>query len=116
MPVIAPEQLTPLSPPIEILELSPGQQIALRVLRWEQGSTVIVPRDGRPPRAIHVLRVHVPQSDRPGPPYYWDITSGRLAAGLLPHLEAPGYQGKRFKIMRIGIGPAAQFPLTVEFA
>jgi hypothetical protein len=98
-----------LEPPMEILELAPGESRAMTVLWAEEGRYTINPRDGRPPKEIPVLRLHVQEADRPFPPYYYDITSLRAQALLKPVVLAPGYVARRFTITKVGSGPSAGF-------
>ena len=57
-----------------------------RVLRWELGEMQIRPRDEPLGKAVQSLRLHCPPDDQPSGPPYWDITSKRLIAMLLPLL------------------------------
>jgi len=108
------ESLEPLPEPFEILELIDKQEIELRILSWEIGKAKITPRDGRPPREIQVLRVHVSTTAKPTLPHYWDITSKHLEAGLLGFLEQPGYADRVYKIKKFGSDARARFTLDVE--
>jgi hypothetical protein len=95
--------------PFEILELAPGESRPLTVLWAEEGRMTITPRDGRPPKEIPVLRLHVDSTDKPVPPQYLDITSLTLQAQLRPLVLAPGYVPRRFTITKVGSGPGARF-------
>jgi len=57
-----------------------------RVLRWEMGEMQIHPRDEPLGKTVPSLRLHIPAGDQPAGPPYWDITSKRLIAMLLPLL------------------------------
>jgi hypothetical protein len=117
-------ELATLPGPFEILELPPGGQITLRPVRWSHGKAVINPRDGRPPREIPVLRMHVPPADKKTLPGYWDITSGHLIAGLLGDLEertrqraagsGPGPDATEYVITKTGSGASARFTLETR--
>ncbi len=99
--------------PYEILDLEPGGSIDLKVLRWETGQMTIAPRDGRPPKEINVLRVHVPADTKETVPYYWDVTSQLLVAGWMPILDAGNYESKTFRITKLQHGLTARFSLQV---
>jgi hypothetical protein len=94
---------------MEILELAPGESRSLTVLWAEEGKTIINPRDGRPPKEIPVLRLHVDDKDKPTFPHYFDATSLTLQAQLKPLVLAPGYVARRFTITKVGSGPQARF-------
>lgn len=96
--------------PMELLDLEHGNQITLRLERFEQGTTLIHPKQPSPrqlriymqqngltaPPApgtpisnrIPVLRVFGSRVDQPSPLHYWDVTSLTLQADLLPRLLA----------------------------
>ena len=101
--------MMPLQGPIEILELAPGESRGFAVLWAEEGRTIINPRDGRPPKEIPVLRLHVDPKDKPLFPQYYDVTALTLQAQLRPLVMAPGYVARRFTITKIGSGPQARF-------
>jgi hypothetical protein len=97
---------------MEILELAPGESRSFTVLSAEEGRTIINPRDGRPPKEIPVLRLHVGISDKPTFPQYYDVTSLTLQAQMKPLVLAPGYVPRRFTVQKVGSGPQARFTLT----
>jgi hypothetical protein len=98
-----------LSEPIELLDLEHQGSITLNITSYELGTTIIhptaiTPRQTRlymmqnglsePPTAgtpisirIPVLRVFGQRIDKPSPLHYWDISSKRLQADLLPRLQ-----------------------------
>jgi hypothetical protein len=96
---------------MEILELAPGESRAFTVLWAEEGRTTIYPRDGRPPKEIPVLRLHVDPKDKPLFPQYLDVTSLTLQAQIQPLVMAPGYVARRFTVTKVGSGPQARFTL-----
>jgi len=101
--------MMPLQAPMEILELAPGESRSFTVLWAEEGRTTIYPRDGRPPKEIPVLRLHVDLPDKPLFPQYYDATSLTLQAQLRPLVMAPGYVARRFTVTKVGSGPQARF-------
>lgn len=64
-------------------------------------------------KRIRALRVWVPKEIKLLFPYYWDITSQTLIAQLMPALEAPGWEAKKYKITKYGVAPKARFSLEV---
>jgi hypothetical protein len=100
---------TDLPEPYEFLDLEHAGSITLNIVSYELGTgiihpTAITPRQIRlymmqnglaaPPVAgtpitirIPVLRVHGQRIDQPSPLRYWDISSKRLQADLLPRLQ-----------------------------
>ena len=100
---------TDLLEPMEFLDLEHAGSITLNITSYELGTgiihpTAITPRQVRlymmqnslaaPPAAgtpitirIPVLRVHGQRIDKPSPLSYWDISSKRLQADLLPRLQ-----------------------------
>ena len=97
---------------MEILELAPGESRSFTVLWAEEGRTIINPRDGRPPKEIPVLRLHVDPKDKPTFPQYYDVTGITLQAQLKPLVLAPGYVARRFTVQKVGSGPQARFTMT----
>lgn len=99
--------------PYELLELADGASLRIHVERWEEGTAPVTPRDGRPAKVVRALRLHVPRSEKALFPFYWDLTSQRLIAQLLPML--PGIRdGKRLlRITKRGTGPSAGFEVEV---
>jgi len=107
------EELRRLPGPYEILELRDGETAILQIVSWERGSIVIHPRyPGAPPeKEIPVLRVHVPETVKPYPPRYYDITAKTLQAQLLPLLTEPGYENYEYVITAHGVAPRKRFTL-----
>lgn len=105
--------LDPMPEPFELLELRDGEHIDLRIERHELGKATIHPRDGRPARTIQVLRVYVPDADKPTLPRYWDVTSKHLASALLGYLDGGHGAGRTFRVTWHGKGPAGRPTLEV---
>lgn len=97
----------------EILELGDGEAKELHITQWELGELNIIPRDGRPPRRIRVLRIRVPPEEKTVGPPYWDITGQTLIEQMLPYLRGPAFQRKTFTVTKYGVAPKARFSLTV---
>jgi hypothetical protein len=100
---------TDLPEPYEFLDLEHAGSITLNITSYELGTglihpTAITPRQVRlhmmqnglsaPPVEgtpitirIPIIRVHGQRIDKPSPLSYWDISSKRLQADLLPRLQ-----------------------------
>jgi hypothetical protein len=100
---------TDLPEPYEFLDLEHAGSITLNITSYEMGTglvhpTAITPRQIRlymmqnglsaPPVAgtpitirIPIIRVFGQRVDKPSPLHYWDISSKRLQADLLPRLQ-----------------------------
>ena len=110
------EKLVRLAEPYELLDLPDGGVAVLHITSYNLGKATIRPDDGSGPKEVPVLRVYVPKGDKPFYPDYWDITSKRLIAQLMPYLVG-GVTGKReFKITKTGKKPTAYFALEVRLA
>lgn len=105
--------LPALGEPMEILEMQDGEIVEFTVERHELGKALIHPRDGREAKVIRVLRVYVPQADKPTLPYWWDITSQGTIAGMLPHLERRGARRPRLRLTKRGSGPRGRHTMEV---
>ena len=102
--------------PMEALELQDGQSARFRVLRYEVGEKTIKPDHAPTGKLIRIVRVHVPKEDKPGFPHYWDVTSARLVAQLLPFLESPDFARKTYTVTARGIPPKKYFNLEVALS
>lgn len=98
--------------PFEIYEWGDGETRQFTIERWEMGELEIHPRDGRPPKTISVLRIHVPLEEKPEFPQYWDLTSSRLVAQLRQVLETHRVSRPRVKVTAIGRAPRTHFSVT----
>ena len=85
-----------------------------RVLRWEMGQLLIFPPDAPQGKSVPNLRVFIhPDDPNEGAPY-WDITTKRVQAMLLPILPKIAGTGAFLHIRKDGDGPTSRFSLTVE--
>ena len=101
-----------LARPYEIYEWQDGETRQFTIERWEEGDLEIHPRDGREPKMIKVLRIHVPEEEKPEFPHYWDLTSSRLFAQLRTILQTRWRRGQRVKVTAIGRAPRTHFSVT----
>lgn len=91
--------------PSNILELRDGESVSFTAVRFETGEATITPAHAPQGKRVNVLRVHVRAQDHPVFPHYWDITSARLYAQLLPQLRITGSLIVRWTITARGIPP-----------
>jgi len=101
-----------LARPYEIYEWKDGETYEFTIERWEEGDLEIQPRDGRPSKLITVLRLHVPESEKPTFPHYWDLTSSRLVAQLKALLPGRQRGRTRIKVTAIGRAPRTHYSVT----
>jgi hypothetical protein len=117
--------------PYEFLDLEHHGSIALNITSYELGTglihpTAITPRHIRlymmqnnlaappPPGTpitirVPVLRVHGQRIDHPSPLSYWDVSSKRLQADLLPRLQTRAGGVLSVTITAIGHKPTRVF-------
>ena len=101
-----------LAGPMEIYEWEDGHTEEWTIERWQEGTLEIHPRDGRPSKEITVLRIHVPEEEKPEFPHYWDLTSARLVAQLHMILPRGGIGPFKIRVTAIGSAPRTHFSVT----
>ncbi len=101
-----------LAKPFEIYEWKDGETKEFTILRYEEGETTITPRDGREPKTIAVLRIHVPVEEKPEFRQYWDQTSSRLVAQLKAILPTVLIGPYKVTITAIGRAPLTHFSVS----
>lgn len=101
-----------LSQPYEIFEWTDGQVQEFTITAFEVGELEIHPRDGRPPKTIDVMRIHVPEEEKPEFPHYHDMTSRRLVAQLKAMLPPTLIGPFKVKITAIGAAPRTHFSVS----
>ncbi len=99
--------------PMELLDLQDKESISFRVVRFEEGTTIIKTQEEPEGKEVDVLRIHVPSDTKPTFPPYWDITSKLLRAALLPHLKSPTGIRRTFSVTAHGVRPRKRFSLQV---
>lgn len=91
---------------------SPAQW-AFRVVRWEERPITFQPRGESSPITVPGLRIHIrPDDPSEGVPY-WDITSKRLIALLLPVLSQVAGTGTHLQISKTGEGPQSSYSVHI---
>jgi hypothetical protein len=101
-----------LSTPYEIYEWSDGETHEFTILSYDDGLLTIHPRDGREPKEVKVLRLHVPESEKESYPFYWDLTSQRLVGQLRAMLPPTLLGPLKVKITAIGKPPRTHFSVS----
>lgn len=126
-----------LAGPMEFLDLEHLHSIELDLTGYEQGTAAIHPKNptarqirlymqqnglSEPPVAgtpitvqIPVLRVNGTRIDKTSPLHYWDISSLRLQADLLPRLQTHAGSILRVKITASGEKPTKVFSVEQGF-
>lgn len=117
--------------PMELLDLEHQDKITLSITGYQQGETTIHPKNPGPRQVriymqqnglteppatgvpisirIPVLRVFGVRTDKTSPNRYWDISSLRLQADLLPRLIAAGGTALNVTLTAIGYKPTKVF-------
>lgn len=117
--------------PYELLDLEHGSSIMLTIHSWQQGWIEIHPKQPSPrqirlmmlqkgltaaPAPGHPISVQVPalrlfatRLDKSSPAPYFDVTSLRLQANLIPRLQVAGGNPLTVTITADGYKPTKQF-------
>jgi hypothetical protein len=98
---------------MEILEMADGEMRELEVLSYEIGETIITPRDGRGPKTVVDVRLHVSRTTKSLFPYYWDLTAATLTAQVVPRLEAAPSFPLVLRLHKYGVAPRARYGVEV---
>ena len=99
--------------PFEILHLRDGGELVTRVARLEEGPVPVVPKDGRSPKVVRGIRLHVPPADKMTVPAWWDVTAQTLRPGLLELGPLAIASGRYLRIRKFGSAPSARFSLEL---
>ena len=93
--------------------MADGETRTIRITAYEEGEALISPKyEGAPAtKRVPCMRLHLAPGIKPTVPYYWDITSTTLIAGLRSLLRLPDYTEKTITIKKFGIAPKARFSL-----
>ena len=102
-----------LTPPAEILDLTDGQSVTFKVLKWEQGELFITTRGAPVGHDVKTVRMHVPPEDKPVGAPYWDATAGNLVARLLPMLDMIVRDKRTLQVTKHGFPPSARHQVDV---
>jgi hypothetical protein len=102
-----------LTAPYEFLDLQDGQVLITRVVAFDQGDATITRRGAAQGKVVKVVRIHVPATDKPTVPAYWDVSATTVfqtLLGLLPSIVA----GRSWlRIQKFGVAPSARFQVSI---
>jgi hypothetical protein len=105
--------MSELKAPLEMFDIGNGDSMVMLIVGSELGECTIHSRRENREKRVDCLRAHLaPGFKTIGMPY-WDITSKTLIAQLEPLLINPPPTGKRFKITKHGVAPAARFQVEM---
>jgi hypothetical protein len=85
-----------------------------RVRRFELGQMQIYPHDQPQGKIVPSLRVHLPLEDKIEGTPFWDITSKRLIATLLPVLPAIQGTDTYVEVSKQGDGRTSAFTVAIR--
>jgi hypothetical protein len=85
-----------------------------RVVSWEERPITFQPRSESQPKTVPGLRLHIRHDDPSEGVPYWDITSKRLIAMLLPLLPGIAGTDTRLEISKTGEGLQSSYSVTVR--
>ena len=85
-----------------------------QIYAWAQGTAVFTPKGEPTPIEAPIVRIWIRRLDKPSPVPYYDISSSRLQAQLLPYLTTQSYTGKEFSIRSVGYKPHKTLGLSVK--
>ena len=101
------------SSPFDILELRDGGELVTRVTAVEEGPVTVTPRDGRNPKVVQAVRLHVPPEDKQTAPDWWDVTSQSVKPNLLVVAALAVTSRRYLKMHKYGTGPGARFSVEL---
>ncbi len=101
------------SAPFDILELRDQGQLVTRVTAFEEGPMTITPRDGRGPKVVQGVRLHVPPEDKGTAPDYWDFTAQTPKPSLLRILPVAVSAKRWIRLTKYGSGADARFSVEL---
>lgn len=109
-------ELPLLEGPYEFLEVVEGQPRTFNPISWELGRAQTQP-PWKPPGTLiwyEVLRIHLPTTEKPLYPYYYDLGQKTLVPQLKALLPQASIQGVGITIAAVGIGPKKRFSVGLE--
>lgn len=102
-----------LSPPIELLDLPAEGELVTRVTRMEEDQAFIKPSRAPQGVTVQVIRLHVPATDKPTAPLWWDVTATTLHPSLRVQIPAAIADQRWVRIRKFGVAPRARFSFEV---
>jgi hypothetical protein len=91
-----------------------GPGPTFRITHWQQGTALFTPKGHSVPTEAPILRIWIERLDKPNKVPYYDISSARLQAQLLPYLTTYSYFGLIFSVRAYGHKPHKTLALTVR--
>jgi len=85
-----------------------------RVLSWELGEQLIYPVEFPQGKVVPNLRIHIPLDDPSEGAPYWDITSKKVIATLLPILPSIARTNTYVEIRKDGEGRSSSYSVSVQ--
>jgi hypothetical protein len=85
-----------------------------RVLSWELGEQVIYPTEFPEGKKVPNLRIHIPLDDPSEGAPYWDITSKKVIATLLPILPSIARTNTYVEVRKDGEGRSSSYSVSVQ--
>lgn len=110
------ETLPVLEGPYEFLKLAPGESVTFHVIRWQLGRVEYHP-PWRPAGVLEwsrVLRMHLPTTEKPTFPHYFDVGQKTLVPQLEVVLPRAAMERVGITIMAVGSGPKKRFSVGLE--
>lgn len=110
------EDLPLIEGPFEFLELAPGVKRTFHVIRYEIGRAQTHP-PWMPEGVLvwnEIIRLHLPRTEKPLYPHYFDIGQKTLVPQLKVLLPTARVQGVGITIEAVGIGPKKRFSVGLE--
>ena len=110
--------LETLEGPYEFLDLIEGKPMTFHPIRWENGKAL-----SHPPWTVEgtlvwseIIRIHLPTTEKPLYPHYWDFGAKTLVPQLKGLLPAAALQGVGITLEAHGFGPKKRFSVGLEVA
>ena len=113
---MAVDDLENLAGPYEFLEIIEGKPVTFHPIRWELGKAQTHPPWTAPGvlKWYEVIRIHLPTTEKPLYPHYYDIGQKTLVPQLktvLPHARS---EGVGVTIEAFGFGAKKRFSVGLE--
>ena len=104
--------------PYEFLKLEPGKPVTFHVIRWELGRVEYHPPWEKPGVLVwsRVLRLHLPTTEKPLFPHYYDVGAKTLVPQLMALLPRARAEKVGITIEAVGTGAAKRFSVGTERA
>ena len=108
-------ELPVLESPMSFLELEDGESVTYHPWRWDRGRAQVA-RPWMPAGDltwVEVLRLHLPESEKPMFPHYVDVGQKTLIPQLVPVLPSVVAARQGVRIRAVGKGPKKRFSVEL---